>query len=111
MAETIRILQMVVTGSEQNSHRKALGSAVAIIVFINVGSADSAKITIEDPFDGKIVNDVDMTKISNGIYCFTFQSTHFDNGGLVGLYEATVKLVLGTFTASSSTVFELEEVA
>jgi len=96
MSASIRILNLVIQGSLPRNDFHTLGSSVIILVFINEDTADSAKITIEDPFDVLKVDDDDMDKLANGIYCFTYQSDALD---IEGVYDVIVKITKGANTA------------
>lgn len=106
MADTIRILELVLSDSVKRSDRYTLGTAIAILVFLNENTVDSAKITIETPHDAVQIADADMDKLADGIYCFTFQT---DVNDLVGDYDVIVKVTKGGFTAVSQVTFTTED--
>lgn len=73
-----------------------LGTAIKISVLINVATATTALITIEDPSDIDEVTDGTMTKDGDGVYSYTWQSATTDDDGK---YKVTVKITSGGYTS------------
>ena len=83
-----------------------LGTAVKITVRLNINTATTAKITIDDPFETVKVNAVSMTKDADKIYSYIYQSVSTDEEGD---YIATIEISDGTNTGVVQKYFELIE--
>lgn len=107
MAQQIKIWRLVISGSEPHLRKFTLGDAIAIIAFINVDSADEAKITIEDAFDEVVVDAADMTQVADGIYSFVYQSEPDVVGSVAeGRYDVFVRIKKDTIFAGMRTHIE-----
>ena len=74
-----------------------LGTAVKITALLNVDTATSAKITIEDSGENLIIDSADMTKDADGKYSYIFQSN--STWTIEGDYVATMEISYGGYTA------------
>lgn len=85
-----------------------LGSTVIITVIFDYepGGSDTVKISIEDPSDTLKIDAVDMTKLTNNVYRYFYQSSINDDDGV---WVATVKATSGTSVIYESCIFELVE--
>jgi hypothetical protein len=81
-----------------------LGTAIKIISRINVPTATSAKITIDDPSSTEKVTSASMTKDADGIYSYIYQSIDTDEEGD---YIATIKINYGAYTSVVQKTFTL----
>jgi hypothetical protein len=83
-----------------------LGTAVKITTIINIDTATTAIITIEDPDDIKKVTDATMTKSADGVYSYIYQSTSTDTEGE---YIITISITYGGYISVVQDTFILEE--
>jgi secreted trypsin-like serine protease len=83
-----------------------LGTAVKLTSLINIATATSAKITIDDPNETEKVSSANMTKDADGVYHYIYQSASTDQEGD---YIATISIVYGGYTAVEQFTFTLEE--
>jgi hypothetical protein len=81
-----------------------LGTCVEIMVRLNATTSSTVTIKIEDPCDVTKVNSATMTKISNKIYKYTYQSASTDQEGN---YIVTVSASDGTNTSVKQDNFVL----
>jgi hypothetical protein len=82
-----------------------LGTCVEILAILN-GIADSVKITVADPCNNALVDEVTMTKLSNTVYSYSYQSA---STNLEGNYIVTISVTSGVNTAVKQESFVLEE--
>jgi len=73
-----------------------LGTAIKITSVLSISYADSAKITIVDPYETVKVNAADMTHDADGVYSYIYQSASTDEEGD---YIVTLSVSDGTYTA------------
>ena len=83
-----------------------LGTSVKISDVLSVSNPDSVKITIKDPSDAVKVNAVSMTKATDIIYTYIYQSATTDTEGD---YIAIITAIKGAYTSLVKSVFTLEE--
>ena len=83
-----------------------LGTAIKIIVILNIATASSAKITIEDTTGSEKVTDANMTKEADYVYTYIFQT---DEDWDDGTYIATIKITSGSYTSITQKTFEMME--
>lgn len=73
-----------------------LGSAIYIEILLNISTAESVTISIENPSAVKIIEDVNMTKKADGVYYYVFQSDKYveetDNSE-EGTYKAEITVL------------------
>lgn len=81
-----------------------LGTAVRVVVLLNIDTADAAKITIEDPTETDIVDEQDMTKLTNGIYEYIYQTAETLEDGE---FLITVKITSGSYTSVDQKTFKM----
>lgn len=82
------------------------GTAVKITTILDIDTADSALITIDDPSNTEKVTDANMTKETDKVYSYTWQSAITDNDGD---YVVTVKITSGNYTTVKQQKFVLLE--
>lgn len=83
-----------------------LGTSVKITSIINVNTATTAKITIDDPSEIVKVNAIDMTKDADKVYSYVYQSASTDEEGD---YIATITITYGGYTAVVQKSFTMIE--
>jgi len=83
-----------------------LGTAVKITTMLNIDTASTAKITIDDPTEAVEVNAANMTKDADGVYSYVYQSASSDNEGD---YVATITITSGGYTSVVQHKFTLVE--
>ena len=83
-----------------------LGTSIKISDILSVSNPDSVKITIEDPSDAVKVNAASMTKETDIIYTYIYQSATTDTEGD---YVITITVTKGAYTSLIKSVFTLEE--
>lgn len=83
-----------------------LGTAVKIVVKLNINTPTSAKITIDDPTDTERVSSANMTKDANKVYSYVYQSS---TSYSYGEYRITIKITNGDYTSVSQNWFELKK--
>jgi nitrogen fixation protein FixH len=83
-----------------------LGTCVEIVARLNATSPSTVTIKITDPCNTTKVNSVAMTKVSNKIYRYTYQSASTDGEGQ---YIVTVSASDGTYTSVKQETFVLIE--
>jgi len=83
-----------------------LGTAVKISAIIDVDTATSAKITIEDPSGVEKVDDADMTKEDDRVYYYIYQSDENDSEGT---YKIIIKITYNSYTSVSETTIDFVE--
>ena len=83
-----------------------LGTAVKITTVLSVNTADTAKITIDDPTEAVMVNNVDMTKEADKIYSYVYQSDEDDDEGD---YVITIKVTQDSYESVVQDKFTLVE--
>lgn len=81
-----------------------LGTCVEVVVKLNASTSSTVTIKIADPTNVTKVNSVAMTKISNKIYKYTYQSASTDQEGN---YIVTVSASDGTNTSVKQENFVL----
>jgi len=87
-----------------------LGTAVKINVVIDDASPTAVTITIEDPNDTAKVLDAAMTKETDKVYYYIWQSKD-DDTDEAGTYEAIIKVTKGTYTSVAYQTFDMIEVS
>lgn len=83
-----------------------LGTAIKITSVINIATATTATIKIEDPGDNVKVNNVAMTKDADGYYSYVYQSASTDTQGT---YVITISVSYGGYTSVIQDYFDLLE--
>jgi len=83
-----------------------LGTAVKITSVINIATATTATITIDDPYETVKVNAATMTKDADGIYSYIYQSASTDEEGD---YIITISIIYGSYTAVVQDIFTMQE--
>jgi len=81
-----------------------LGTAVKLTITIDVSTATSALITIDDPTEIEKISDANMTKEADGVYTYTYQSLNTDTAGD---YVVTFEITYGGYTAVTQETFRL----
>lgn len=81
-----------------------LGTSLKFTTVLNVETAASALITIEDSTKLNKVTDGVMTKSSDNVYIYNWQSTENDNSGI---YVVTFKVGFGGMTSVREEKFEM----
>lgn len=82
------------------------GTSIKIIVKLNINTASTAKITIEDPSELAKVSSVNMTKDANKYYSYVWQSSTTD---VWGIYVITITITNGSYTSIAQKTFNLLE--
>lgn len=85
-----------------------LGSVMTItaILDIELESAATVKITIEDPTETVKVTNVNMTELNDHVYQYLYQSASTDDDGI---YLSTITVTTGGKTIVRQDVFEILE--
>ena len=83
-----------------------LGTAIKITSILNIATATTAKVTIEDPSGNATIDEVNMTKDADNVYSYIYQS---DEDGDNGLYMVRVEVTYGGYTSVIEDEFELVE--
>jgi len=86
-----------------------LGTSVKISVVLDTPlteSGDTAKITIRDPSNIAIIDNVNMTRDTDSVYSYIYQSSIT---GIWGTYQAVVMITSNGYTSLQIEEFELEE--
>ena len=83
-----------------------LGTAVKITVMLNIATASTATITIDNPSETVMIDSAAMTKAADGVYTYIYQSTSTDEEGT---YIATISASYGGYTAVVQDSFILVE--
>ena len=73
-----------------------LGTALKLTIALDIDTATTAQIQIEDPSRVNKLDYTDMTKEADGIYSYVWQSDEDDNNGT---WVATFKIVYGGYTS------------
>ena len=80
-----------------------LGTAIKIVTVLdNLATADSAKITIEDPAGTNLVDGVAMTKDEDNVYYYIYQTS---DSNAEGTYTVTVEIKLGSYVSRKQATF------
>ena len=79
-----------------------LGTAIKISTVLSLSSPSSVKITIYDSSLSKKVDNADMTKETDTIYAYIYQSV---DTGVYGDYIAHIEATFGSYTAKTEQVF------
>jgi hypothetical protein len=82
-----------------------LGTSVEVMIFVNKDKPNSIKITIKDPYDTVVVNNVDMIRLNTKVYNYIYQSL---STGQDGDYEVIVTVSDGTNSSVAQDTFTLE---
>lgn len=90
----------------QSTQKFLLGTAVKITVIIDIDTADSALITIDNPEKSEVVSNVSMASVTEKVYTYTYQSS---STGKCGDYIVTIKITQGPYTSVSQRTFTLVE--
>jgi hypothetical protein len=83
-----------------------LGTAVKITTMLNIDTATTALITIDDPTETEKVSGANMTRECDEVYTYTYQS---DSNDEEGDYVATISITYGGYTAVVQSKFTLVE--
>jgi len=83
-----------------------LGTAVKITALLNIATATSITITIDDPSESVKVNAASMTKEADGVYTYIYQSASTDDDGD---YVMTITTVYNNYTGVIQDSFTLLE--
>lgn len=83
----------------------AIGTAVKFTVVINVDTATSAKITIENPSGSEIIDSVDMTSEADRVYSYVWQSSESNTTHTEGTYTITIDIGYGGYTTRQQSAF------
>jgi hypothetical protein len=81
-----------------------LGTSIKITALLNIDTATTAKITIQNSTEVILINEVDMTKEVNRVYSYVYQSGEDDDEGE---YIATVEITYGGYTSVAQEKFNL----
>lgn len=82
-----------------------LGTAIKIVTVLDdVATADSAKITIEDPAGVNVVDNADMTKESDYVYYYIYQT---DEDNAEGTYTVTIDITKDNYTSRKQITFDV----
>ena len=81
-----------------------LGTAIRITTILDIATATSAKITIEDSAGTEKVTRTDMTKEEDKVYSYIYQSDDDDNSGT---YTVIIEITYGGYTSMSKGQFDL----
>ena len=84
-----------------------LGTAIKIVSVIDETVPDTITVTILDPSEVEIVENVNMTKETDQVYYYVWQSDINDDEGL---YTAVIKVTSGNYTSISYQEFEMIDV-
>lgn len=90
----------------EGTRKYCLGTAIKIIAIINIDTATTATIKIVDPSSTTKINDVAMTKESNQVYSYVYQSNENDEEGK---YIVTIKVTSSGYTSVRQHYFEMQE--
>lgn len=81
-----------------------LGTAIKITTMLeNIATADSAKITIENPSGVNVVDSADMTQESDYVYYYIYQTNEDDPEGT---YIITIDITQGSYTSRKQITFD-----
>jgi hypothetical protein len=83
------------------------GNALEILAILNESYPTTITISIEDPTDVLVVNAVSMTRLTNKVYQYIYQS---DENGTEGTYTVTVKSTKGGYTSVRQASFDLRDI-
>jgi hypothetical protein len=83
-----------------------LGTSVEIVAFVNQDKPNSIKITIKDPYETVVVDNVNMTRLNTKVYNYIYQSL---STGQDGDYEVIVTVSDGTNSSVAQDTFTLED--
>ena len=93
--------------TDRQSLRKfLLGTAVKITVILSIDTADTAKITIDDPSETEKVTLANMTRDTAKVYTYVYQSDADDDDGD---YVATITITKDGYTSVFQDKFTLVE--
>jgi len=81
-----------------------LGTSVKFTCILNINTANTATITIEDPSNTEKISDATITKDANQVYSYIWQSSVDDDAGI---YVARVTIGDGTYTSVKEYEFEM----
>ena len=81
-----------------------LGTAIKITSVINIDTATTTKITIDDPNETVKIDSANMTKDANGVYSYIYQSALTDEDGD---YIITISITSGGYTAVVQDLFTM----
>jgi len=82
------------------------GTAIKFTVSLNIETATSVTITIDDPAETTKVSNATMTKDADGIYSYVYQT---DENNDEGQWIATIKVTYGGYTSVDQILFNLVE--
>ena len=88
----------------QSIQQFLLGTAVKITTVFDVDTVDSATMTIKDPTGYKVINAQNMTRDTEKVYSYTWQSAITS---VEGEYVATVTVMQDGFTTVKQDFFIL----
>lgn len=80
------------------------GTAIKITATLDIATATSATITIDDPSNTEKVSNANMTKDADKIYSYVYQTTTSLNSGI---YVVTIKITQGDYVSIQQSKFEL----
>lgn len=81
-----------------------LGTAIKITSLLNIDTATTATITIQNATEVIMVEDVNMTKETDRVYSYIYQSGEDDDEGD---YIATIEITSGGYTSVAQEKFTL----
>lgn len=91
---------------KQSKQTFLLGTAVKIYTVLDTANPATITITIDDPSETEKVSNASMTKESDKIYSYIFQtSTSYDEGDWV----ITIKATWGVYTSTAQEIVTLED--
>ena len=90
----------------QSTQKFILGTAIKITVIIDIDSADSVLITIDNSEGTEVVTNASMTAVTEKVYSYTYQSSAT---GKWGDYLVTISITQGAYTSVSQKFFTLVE--
>ena len=83
----------------------AIGSSIKFTVVINVDTATSAKITIENPSGSEIIDAVNMTREADRVYTYVWQSSESNTSHTAGTYIVTIDIGYGGYNTREQSTF------
>jgi hypothetical protein len=81
-----------------------LGTALKITTTLNIDTATSCTITIDDPTLSEVVSSQAMTQEANKVYSYVFQSS---TAYTEGVFTITITVVSGAYTSVTQDSFTL----
>ena len=92
--------------NRQSIQEFLLGDSVKITSILSIATATTATITIKDPGLTVKVNAANMTKSTDKVYTYIYQSASTD---VCGDYIATITITYGGYTSVYQSKFSMKE--